>query len=510
MKELPKELRKFLESKGRSVDIYEPSIIKKDGSLYFIVREGRTRKLVIINNRVPYEGVSYDVEERGVLKLGNSCYPYKICPQNRNNANLLQSEFSWLKPRPLGNKPAVGMGDRTGVCAPGQIKVAKECKAHAVLAQQSIREMEHVKREPRDVLEGAIWAVFQEGYRKRWGADADHLKNKGDIERCFEAGFSMFTLDPSEHIDERAKSYDSNTLREKFETLPWGELESSPDEYIQEYQGDLNLYGPGLEVDKGDVIKTAVKYGRALAHVKDLSEYLERLHGDCDFDLEVSADEIENPTPPTEHLIVASELRRLGIRVNSFAPRFPGTFEKGIDYKGDIEKFEEYFDKHVVIAETFGYKLSVHSGSDKFSIYPILGKRGEYVHLKTSGTSYLEALRVVSRKDSEFFREIASYARKYFEEDRKDYGSLVSAEISEVPEPKELEDDELEEVYLDEDMGRQILHVTYGSVLTAKDERGEYIFRDRIYEMLVKNEEDYNRMILSHFEDHLEPLGWIE
>lgn len=510
MGELPEELRKFLESEGRSVEIYESSIVKRDGGLYFMIREGGVRKLVIIRDRAPYEGVSYDVEETGVLELGNSHYHYRICPRTGNNANLLQSEFPWLSPRPLGNRPAVGMGDRTGVCAPGQVKVAKKCKAHAVLAQQSIREMEHVEREPRDVLEDTIWAVFQEGYRKRWAADADHLKSKEDIDRCFEAGFSMYTLDPSEHIDEKAESYDSDNLREKFGTLPWGELEINPEEYIQKYRGDINLPALDSKIDEEDVLRTAVKYGRALVQVKELCEYLEQLHGGRDFDLEVSADEIEDPTTPTEHFIIASELRRLGIRVDSFAPKFPGAFEKGINYRGDIDEFEEYYDKHMVIAETFGYKLSVHSGSDKFSVYPILGKKDEYVHLKTSGTSYLEALRVIARKDSELFREIIDYARKCFEEERKDYGNLVSAEMSEVPGPGELEDDELEEVYLDEDMGRQILHVTYGPVLAAKDKSDKYIFRDRLHEILIENEENYNHIILSHFEDHLEPFGWIE
>lgn len=509
MNTLVKCVEEVLKTQDRSIKIYEKSVTEEDNRIYSMIREGGQRKLLVIGERAPYENSIFDVEESGVFEFEGSYYSYLICPRNRSNLNVLQSELPWLRPSPLGDRPAVGMGDRTGVCTPGQVKVAKASKKHPVLAQQSIREMKHTNREPRDVVADAAWAVFQEGYKKKWAADADHLKNKENIKECYHAGFSMYTLDPSEHVDNKAKEYDLDTLREKFEDLPWKDLETSPEEYLQRYQNSLNLYDLDLEIGEEDALRTAVKYGHALAHVNDLNEYIEQLHGECDYDLEVSVDETEDPTSLIEHFIIASELRRLGIRVNSLAPRFPGTFEKGADYKGDMDEFEYYYNGHVVIAEVFGYKLSVHSGSDKFSVYPILGKKDEYLHLKTSGTSYLEALRVVARKDPEFFREIIDYARKYFEEERKSYGSLVSAELSEVSELEELAGDELEEIYLDNETGRQILHVTYGSLLTAKKEGNEYIFRKKLNNMLVENEDDYNRIILSHFKDHLEPLGWM-
>lgn len=509
MKKLVKEFRKTLESQGRNIKIYEPSICEKNGRIFLMIRESGHKKLAIVGRKAPYEEIPYHAEEIGVLEFENSHYNYLICPKDRKNANLIQSQFAWLRPSPIGNKPAVGMGDRIEVCTPAQVKIAKKSKVNAVLAQQSIREMKHTEREPKNIIENAVWAVFQEGFKEKWTADADHLKNKRDIERCFKAGFSMYTLDPSKHIDEMSKEYGLEVLKEKFEDLPWKKLETSPEEYLKKYKGKVNFFKLTLDINKEKAMRTAVKYGHALAHIRDLSGFIEKLHGKSEYDLEVSVDEIEDPTTLIEHFIVASELQRLDIAVDSLAPRFPGKFEKGIDYIGKIEEFKEYFKKHILIAKIFGNKLSVHSGSDKFSIYPTLGEEERYIHLKTSGTSYLEALKVVSREDPEFFREIVRHARKYFEKDKKGYGNLVSAELSDTPKPEDLNNNELAQAYLEDEMGRQILHVTYGSILTAKDEEDDYVFKNKIHEILTENEDEYNKEIIAHFKDHLKPLGWI-
>ena len=150
-------------------------------------------------------------------------------------------------------------------------------------------------------------------------------------------------------------------------------------------------------------------------------------------ELEVSVDETETPTSHAEHIYIASELKRLGVKWVSLAPRYVGRFEKGVDYIGSLAAFEADFAGHAAIARWFGpYKLSLHSGSDKFSIYPIAARlsRG-LVHLKTAGTSYLEALRTIAHHDPAFFREIYTFARQRYETDRLSYH--VSAELSECP-----------------------------------------------------------------------------
>src|SRR4030065_57925 len=138
------------------------------------------------------------------------------------------------------------------------------------------------------------------------------------------------------------------------------------------------------------------------------------------YELEISVDETEQPTSPTEHFYIASELKRLGVQWISLAPRYIGRFEKGVDYIGDPLAFEADLGLHAAIARRLGpYKLSLHSGSDKFSIYPIFMEKTQgLAHLKTAGTSYLEALRTIAALDKDLIREIYTFARERFEADK--------------------------------------------------------------------------------------------
>jgi len=126
------------------------------------------------------------------------------------------------------------------------------------------------------------------------------------------------------------------------------------------------------------------------------------------------------------------------------------------------------------------------------------------IHLKTSGTSYLESLRIIARYDPQLFREIIDYSIKRFEEDRKTYH--LSTDLSKILPPSEVADHELEKAYLDDENGRQVLHVTYGSILTARREDGGWLFRNRIKRVLIDNEEEYYRVIAEHIERHIKPL----
>ena len=219
----------------------------------------------------------------------------------------------------------------------------------------------------------------------------------------------------------------------------------------------------------------------------------------------MSVDETDSPTSPVEHYYVAAELKRLGVRPVSLAPRFIGAFEKGVDYIGDLKAFEEEFSVHAAIARTLGpYKISLHSGSDKFSVYPIAAPhtRG-LVHVKTAGTSYLEALRAIAKVDSSLFREILSFARANYEEDKKSYH--VSANLEKVLDPARMGDDALASA-LDQFDTRQAFHVTFGSVLTRKNDNGEYLFRDRFYKALEENEETHYECLKHHLGRHAAPF----
>jgi hypothetical protein len=203
---------------------------------------------------------------------------------------------------------------------------------------------------------------------------------------------------------------------------------------------------------------------------------------------------------------IASELRRLGVRWVSLAPRYIGRFEKGVDYIGDLDAFEDDFAVHAAIARHFGpYKLSLHSGSDKFSVYPIAQRQTRgLVHLKTAGTSYLEALRTIAALDAALFREIYVFARERYETDKASYH--VSAELHRAPLPEDVTDAEMPELLSQFD-AREIFHVTFGSVLTTRTEQDGWLFYDRFMALLRAHPAAYAKNLEAHFVRHLQPFA---
>jgi hypothetical protein len=134
-------------------------------------------------------------------------------------------------------------------------------------------------------------------------------------------------------------------------------------------------------------------------------------------DFEISIDETATPTSPEAHYLVANELRDRGATIFSMAPRFCGEFQKGIDYIGDIAQFERELASHAAIAVHFEYKLSIHSGSDKFSVFPLIGQyTNGLFHIKTAGTNWLEAVRVVAKVNPSLYRRMHQYALEHFAE----------------------------------------------------------------------------------------------
>ncbi|RPJ58208.1 MAG: hypothetical protein EHM24_28845, partial [Acidobacteria bacterium] len=207
-----------------------------------------------------------------------------------------------------------------------------------------------------------------------------------------------------------------------------------------------------------------------------------------------------------EHLFIARELDRLGVRLTSLAPRFPGSFEKGIDYRGPIDVFRRELAAHAAVARSAGpYKISLHSGSDKFSVYPAASEitRGA-VHLKTAGTSYLEALRTIAVFVPDLFREIYHFALRRYESDRESYS--VSATVARARRFESAPDGELP-CALDADDARQVLHVTFGSVLNERDERGRPLFAGRLFDELRAHREAYSETLKAHFARHLAPFA---
>jgi len=414
----------------------------------------------------------------------------------------------------LGLEPSFGFGDRIGLATPGHVEAMNRAGVGAgivpIFPQQSIREMARTGRTPAQVMSDALRGMRTAGWDGPTGADADHLKTTADVEATAAAGFTFFTIDPSDHVDAHADDYDEPTLRARFAEIA--------DEvgWLETYRGKSTTLTTGTVVSFDDAacLRAAVKYGRALNHALRIADHIAKVQEAAgrDYEIELSVDETEQPTTLAEHFIIADQCLQGGMKLISLAPRFIGDLEKGVDYKGDIAALEQSLGDHAAIAALLGpYKLSLHSGSDKLSMYAALARatRGRF-HVKTAGTSYLEALRVVARHDVALFRRIIEFARERYETDRATYH--VSATVASAPPPAEIaEPTDLERVYLEmwaevphgagfTNPGRQLLHCTFGSTLT------DPTLGAAVRETLVQYPETYTEVLADHFERHLDAL----
>jgi hypothetical protein len=370
-----------------------------------------------------------------------------------------------------------------------------------IFAQQSVRENNRIGRTPQQVLDAATLGVFQEGWKEGYGADADHLKTTADIEEYMRVGYTFVTIDPSEYVDEIASTLNPSEVQERFVALPWSELESTAEDTLRRYTATaFELYSYQLQPSSEQVHRAAVKYGKAIAHTVRLVRHIASGWPPEAYEIEMSVDEAEVPTTAVEHLFIASELKRLGVHLVSLAPRFNGRFEKGVDFIGDFDVFASAFERHLEIARRFGpYKLSLHSGSDKFTLYPVMARLAKdgLLHVKTAGTSYLEALRTIAAVAPELFREILLLSHERFEIDRATYH--ISAERKKAPDPLGVSNNDLA-ILLDEFNTRQILHVTFGSVLQTRK------LQVSILDTLSRHEDVYHEMLVRHFKKHIIPF----
>ena len=412
-------------------------------------------------------------------------------------------------PTVLGLKKSFGFGDRLGLATPGHLAAAIKFDFAPIFAQQSIREMTRTNRTPQEVMTAAQRDLERLGYLGSWGADADHLKTPEDVRRTAEAGFCFYTIDPSEHVSNRADAMGSSELEAAIAKLEadgvFGERRWRDFYLNRKFEVSEKLT---LQFTTEQLFRAAVKYGRAIAHSEMMGREIAKANAGRPFEIEISVDETDSPTSPLEHLFFGLELKERKVpSVVSLAPRFIGHFEKGIDYRGDLKEFEASLREHVATAKYCGpYKLSVHSGSDKFSIYPICGRVcGELLHVKTAGTSYLEALRVVARKAPALLGEIVEFCRGRFDTDRASYH--ISTTLEQIRELPPFKDARQEGIYLDEVPGRQLLHVTFGSVLTVgKDARGRS-FKEGILEILNAHSALHTEVLTAHFTKHLSLLS---
>jgi len=499
---VPKQLPDFAE-----LEIY-PKSIQEFLDVIFFIAKTNNQKFLFLYYENSTDKIAVKFEGSVVTFNGSQNYYLKKCEQNSFNRKMLQTLFRFTNPMVVGLTDTYGFGDRLGLANPAHLRALSGSHFKPVLAQQSIRELTRTNRTPGEVMDAAVWAVFQEGYVDGFGADADHLKTKDDIDLMVKNGFKMFTFDPGEYVRNEADTLRDDELDIQVSNQNWGGLKTNFDDLLIEYvdkeiKMDENF---SIRATENNLKRAIVKYGDALVHIKKMYDHLKSKHPNYESEVEVSVDETESVTSPFEHYFIANELKRLGVKLISLAPRFIGDFEKGIDYKGDLGLFKEEYIKHISIAKYFGtYKLSLHSGSDKFSVYKVIGnlKLG-VTHVKTAGTSYLEALKVVAVKDPQLFREILDFSRNLYEKEKKSYH--VSADPNKIQPAENYSDEDLIALFNLDD-ARQILHVTFGKVLTDKNEDNELLFKDKIFKCLIENEELHYKFLIDHFHKHLDPFN---
>ena len=488
------------------VEVYPRSIIKSGEDYIFLgTLEGVKNLWILYNSSDDTRWGSFSGEivakniERGKLNL-------KKCFLHHQNALTMRNLFSFTAPTILEPGHSIGLGDRLGLAGPGHIRAVAGTSMKVVLAQQSIRELTRTERTPEEVIDAATWAVFQEGFREGFGADADHLKTEQDIDLMVKAGYTMYTVDPGDHVDNEADTCSVDRLKDKMNSIDWSGLEDSLEECQRRYTERNIELGDNcsIKTDLEEVYRAIAKYGKAILHTitmyRHLCEQVER----TPFELEVSVDETDSVTSPFEHYFIANELNRLGVVFVSLAPRFIGDFEKGIDYKGDLQLFEREYRKHILISRHCGsYKISFHSGSDKFSVYDIAGRIEGDVHVKTAGTSYLVALQVISHCEPDLFREILDFSRSGFHVNKATYH--ISAKLEHVPEGSVCSEAQLQGLF-DHNDTRQVLHVGFGAILTERDARGHYLFRDRILDCLKVHEDIHYDYLDRHIKKHITPF----
>ena len=393
----------------------------------------------------------------------------------------------------LSKDRTVGVGDRLGIATPGHIRVFEKYDAFPVFAQQSIRELTLTSRTFEQVLDSATFAVFRENYTRGFGADGDHLKTEKEVEYAISCGYTMITLDCSEHIRNDVTAMSAARV----------DAEYTADSTLEEkYLGkSFDIDGMTVSFDAESFKRMRLIYDKAIDFaVLIYNKFFAGREGALDF--EVSIDETATPTDPAQHFYVANELISRGVKPATVAPRFCGEFQKGIDYIGDIEKFEKEFSEHAKIAKYFGYKISVHSGSDKFSVFSAVGKYTEgRFHLKTAGTNWLEAMAVIAHNEPALYREIHAYALDYAFEKATAYYH-VTTDLTKIPALDTLTDEQLPSLFENND-SRQLIHITYGLILGEKNADGTPRFYNRLYSAWRKYANEYAKRLDKHISRHL-------
>ncbi len=408
-------------------------------------------------------------------------------------------------------KLSFGMGDRFGHQGKAQLHacvLATELGAHFVpVWNKSNREHSFIGTEPASLRAEADAAVKALGWKNSYHVDADHIRLE-TVDR-FIAPSDFFTIDVADSIGKPAAPADVKAFVDRHPELA----------------GDIVI--PQIDqpfaISRAEVERVANKFLLAVQDAGKIYQHILKAKGAENFITEVSMDETDSPQTPPELLIILAAIADQQIPIQTIAPKFTGRFNKGVDYVGDVKQFEKEFnDDLAVIAfavKKYGLpaslKLSVHSGSDKFSIYEpmrrALKKFDAGVHIKTAGTTWLEELIGLAEAGGdglEIAKEIYAYAIEHVDEFCAPYASVIDIDKGKLPDAKTvngwssgqfvsaLRHDQKNPAY--NPSFRQLLHVSF-KVAAKKGDR--YLNALKKHEAIVAKNVTENL-----FERHMKPL----
>ncbi len=409
------------------------------------------------------------------------------------------------------NKYSFGIGDRFGHQGEAQLKAFIKAKKSGLditpVWNKSNREHEIIGTQPKDVRTEADNATNNLNWNDNYFVDADHI-NLDTVDRFIEPS-DFFTIDVAGYIGKPASTNEIDNFINSCTS----------------YTGKVNI--PGIdnayEITQNNIREVADQYLYAATMAGEIYRTIEKVKGEGHFITEVSMDEVPAPQTPIELFFILKMLSDAKVPVQTIAPKFSGRFNKGVNYVGNVNEFAVEFEQDVLVLDyaikEFGLpeelKLSVHSGSDKFAIYPYIGriikKHDTGIHVKTAGTTWLEEIIGLAKADGEaldFVKEIYEKALIKQEELCAPYADVIDIKPENLPSAKEVKGwssqkmvDSLTHNNACKDYNpdiRQLVHVGYK--LAA-------IQIERYFELLEKYSEIVNSCVFENiYERHMKLL----
>lgn len=335
-----------------------------------------------------------------------------------------------------------GMGDRFAHQGHAQLQAVLSAQAEGIDVypawNKSFREHTTVKTNPDGLRAEADDAVTSLGWKGEYYVDADHIGlNTVD---GFLAGSNFYTLDVAEFVGKPPSDSDVEEFLAKNRL----------------YLGEISIEGLSepITITEEHQRKVADTFLSAIKAAGEIYRYIEEKKGKGTFVTEVSIDETDHPQSPVDLFLILSMIAAEGIPAETIAPKFTGRFNKGVDYVGDLGQFEKEFEEDLAVisyaVKEFGLpeglKLSVHSGSDKFSLYPIINqlikKYGAGLHVKTAGTTWLEEVIGLAESGGEALqiaKEIYTASLSRYDELTGPYATVIDIDLNRLPTPEEVE-----------------------------------------------------------------------